>query len=99
MGITNTKDKIEGAASFRIKTKEFYIPMEETIDEGEEIKRLESELEYTKGFLVGVIQKLANQNFVKNAPEQVIKKEYQKKDDAEEKIRLLIERLESLKNE
>ena len=48
----------------------------------EEIQRLESELEYAKGFLTSVQKKLSNENFVKNAPAQVVEKERQKMTDA-----------------
>jgi valyl-tRNA synthetase len=62
-----------------------------------EIEKLESELEYTKGFLKSVMKKLGNERFVSNAPEKVVAMEKKKRDDAEAKIKVLEEQLKSLK--
>ncbi len=67
-GIEFTNEKIDRAISFRIKTIEFYIPIEDKVDYQQEIAALNQELEYTKGFLKSVMIKLNNKNFVKNAP-------------------------------
>ena len=37
-----------------------------------EIKKMQEELKYTKGFLISVGKKLSNDRFVSNAPEKVI---------------------------
>ena len=95
-GIEFTDEKIDNAISFRIKTIEFYIPVEDKVDFQEEIEVLRQELEYTKGFLKSVMVKLNNEKFVKNAPAAVIEKERKKREDAENKIRLLEERLRSM---
>jgi len=89
--------KMEGAVSFIVKTKEFYIPLGDKINAEEEIRKLENELEYTRGFLRTVMQKLDNGQFINNAPEKVIQMELIKKADAEEKIRVLEERIAGLK--
>ncbi len=65
-------------------------------DEAEERAKLEEELKYNRGFLKSVDKKLSNERFVNNAPEAVVEKEKQKKADAEEKIRVLEQRLASL---
>jgi valyl-tRNA synthetase len=92
-----TSEKIEKAISFRVKAIEFYIPLEDKVDYHQEIKALTEELEYTRGFLKSVLIKLKNENFVKNAPDAVIEKERKKKEDAENKIRLLQERIEGMR--
>ena len=61
-----------------------------------EIEKLESELKYTKGFLIGVDKKLSNERFVNNAPEDVVAKEKQKKSDAEARIRVIEDQLLAL---
>jgi valyl-tRNA synthetase len=61
------------------------------------LKKLEEELNYTKGFLKSVIGKLSNERFVKSAPAQVVDIERKKQADAEDKIKSLEERLASLK--
>jgi valyl-tRNA synthetase len=95
-GIEFTGKKIDRAISFRIKTIEFYIPVVDKVDFQQEIAALKQELEYTRGFLKSVMVKLNNENFVKNAPAAVIEKERKKKEDAENRIRLLEERLSSM---
>ncbi|MBN1927618.1 MAG: valine--tRNA ligase [Prolixibacteraceae bacterium] len=87
----------KGAVSFRVKTSVFFVDLGQNIDVDEEIKKLNEELNYTKGFLKGVDKKLGNEKFVKNAPESVVDLERKKKADAEEKIRVLEERIEALK--
>lgn len=93
INIEFTAEKIEKAISFRIKTIEFYIPIEDKVDYQQEVQALNEELEYTRGFLKSVLIKLNNENFVKNAPGSVIEKERKKKEDAENKIRMLEERI------
>jgi len=96
-GINYVPDRDECAASFIIKTTEYFVPLDHVIDPEQEIKKLESELEYQKNFLAGVMKKLSNENFVKNAPGAVVNNEYKKKDDAETRIRTLLDRINSLK--
>jgi len=90
-------EEVKGAASFRVKSTNFYLPMEGLIDVEEELKKLEEELKYTKGFLNSVMKKLSNERFVNNAPEAVVANEKAKQADAEAKIKVLEERVASLK--
>ena len=62
-----------------------------------EIKKLEEELNYAKGFLNSVMKKLGNERFVNNAPASVIEKEQQKKADAVSKIKVIEEQIAALK--
>jgi valyl-tRNA synthetase len=91
------KEEVKGAASFRVKSTNFYIPLDGFIDVEEELKKLEEELTYTKGFLTSVMKKLSNERFVINAPEAVVVKEKAKQADAEAKIKVLEERIVSMK--
>ena len=95
VGLVNVE--VRGAASFRVKSTSFYLPMESHVDREEELKKLQEELDYAQGFLDSVMKKLGNERFVQNAPEAVLAKEYAKKTDAEEKINLLKGRIDSLK--
>jgi valyl-tRNA synthetase len=90
-------DEVPGAASFRVKSTTYYVPLEGFIDVEEELKKLEEELGYTKGFLNSVMKKLGNYRFVNSAPEAVVAKEKTKQTDAEAKIKVLEERIDSLK--
>ena len=62
-------------------------------------KKLQKELDYTKGFLKITEEKLANENFVKNAPQQLVEKEKKKLEDAKEKIKILAEKLSAISND
>jgi valyl-tRNA synthetase len=88
--------KLEGAVSFMVKSAEFYIELGDLVNVEEELKKLNEELKYNKGFLKSVVKKLSNDRFVQNAPEQVVNIEKQKRDDAESKIKVLEERIASL---
>ena len=89
-------NKVEGALSFRVKSNEYYIPLAGAVNIEEEIATLTQELEYTKGFLNSVMNKLSNERFVKNAPEQVIANERKKQSDAEAKIKTIQEQLSAI---
>jgi valyl-tRNA synthetase len=95
-GIDIVKDKPENAASFIIGTTGFFIPLEEKIDVEAELRKIDEELVYQKGFLAGVMKKLDNERFVQNAPASVIELERKKRSDAEERIQSLEERRREL---
>lgn len=91
------KDKPEGAVAFHVKSGEYFIPLSGKIDIAEEIKKIETELAYNKGFLNSVMKKLSNEKFVSSAPAQVVQNEMNKKADAEAKIKAMEEQLKELK--
>ncbi|MDA3817052.1 MAG: valine--tRNA ligase [Prolixibacteraceae bacterium] len=91
------KEDIKGAVSFSVKTSGFFIDLGDQVDVEAEIKKLEEELKYTKGFLNGVTKKLSNERFINNAPENVVELERKKQTDAEDKIKALEERIAALK--
>ena len=82
-----------GLTSFLVGPVEYAVDMAGNVDPEEELKKLQEELTYTKGFLSSVEKKLSNDRFVAGAPEQVVANEKQKRDDALAKIRSLEERL------
>ncbi len=91
--------KVEGAASLINRYGEFYIPLGDLHDTGEELRKLEKELAYTKGFLDTVMKKLSNEKFVNNAPARVLEMEHKKKNDAETKIKSLEEHIANLRKQ
>jgi len=95
--IVYVKEPVEGALTFRVKSNEYFIPMDGAIDIEAEIKKLTEELGYTEGFLKSVQKKLSNERFVAGAPEQVIANERKKEADALAKIETLKSSLASLK--
>jgi len=93
--IVYVSEKWDNAVTFIIKNTEFYIPLTESIDVEEELKKLNEELAYTKGFLDSVMKKLGNKRFVDNAPAQVVQAEEKKKADAEARIKVLEEQIKN----
>ena len=67
------------------------------IDKAAELKKMEEELAYYKGFVQSVDKKLSNEKFVANASADVVEKERQKKADGESKIEQLVKSIEQLK--
>ena len=91
-----TEDKPANAFSFVVGSDEFFIPASENVDVEAEKKKIEEELNYTRGFMKSVEKKLSNERFVNGAPEQVVAMERKKLADAEAKIKTLEESLASL---
>ena len=87
--INYVSEAVEGALTYRVKSNEYFIPMEGAIDVEAEIIKLTEELSYTQGFLKSVQKKLSNERFVAGAPEQVIANERKKEADAMAKIETL----------
>jgi valyl-tRNA synthetase len=71
--------------------------MLQNVDLEAETKKLTEELAYAKGFLESVMKKLGNEKFVANAKPEVIANENKKREDAENKIKVLEEALVALK--
>ena len=84
--------KPPASASAVVDGSELYIPLEGLIDLGKERERIKKEIENTKGFLQSVEKKLANDQFVENAPAEVVERERHKQQDAGSKL----EKLQSL---
>jgi valyl-tRNA synthetase len=95
--VSTSRESVNGASSFVIKSTEFYIPLEGKIDTVKERAIIEKDLAYQKGFLISVEKKLSNEKFVNSAPPQVVEMERRKKADAEAKIKALEDSLERLK--
>lgn len=88
---------MSGALSYRVKSNEYFIPMDGNVNVEEEIAKLEEELNYLKGFLRSVQGKLSNEKFVSGAPEQVVANEKKKEADALAKIAMIEQSLAGLK--
>ena len=94
--LETVSEPLEGALTFRVKSNEYFIPIDGAINIDEEIKKLTEELNYTEGFLKSVQKKLSNERFVNNAPEQVVASEKKKEADALSKIDTITASLKSL---
>ena len=96
--LQESADEITGAMSFRVNTSAYYVPLGDVVNPEEEVLKIEDELKYTIGFLESVMKKTGNERFMNSAPVQVVELERKKQTDAEEKIRMLEERLLSFKS-
>ncbi len=90
------ENSIKGANSFVVNNNEFFIPFNKGIDIDAEMVKVRSELDDKKGFLKSVMKKLDNDKFMANAPQKVVEIELKKKNDAENQIQILMDRLNEL---
>jgi valyl-tRNA synthetase len=81
------------AIPFLISTDKFFLESPNAIDVAGEKSRLEKDIAYQRGFLESVMKKLENERFISKASAEVISNERKKAEDAQEKIRLMEERL------
>lgn len=91
-----TIKKPQVSASTVITGAEIFVPLEGLIDIEVEKTRLQKELDNLKNLLEKVSKKLANQDFLANAPDDVINKEKGKKEDYQERIEKLNKNLEQI---
>ncbi|MCB0514783.1 MAG: valine--tRNA ligase [Chitinophagales bacterium] len=82
--------------SMRIGKDEILVQTGKLIDVVAEKQKIEEEINYLQGFKAAVAKKLSNERFVQNAPQDVIAKEQQKMEDADNKLKVLQERLAQL---
>lgn len=96
--IVKIDDKILNAETFIVKNVEYFIKQElDSESAKEKLDKLLKELEYTKGFLASVENKLNNEKFIQNAPQNVVEREKQKYIDALNRIKALEEQIDILK--
>ncbi|MBP5172902.1 MAG: class I tRNA ligase family protein, partial [Bacteroidales bacterium] len=86
------------AVSFIVGTVKMSVLLEGFVDAGEEIAKIQVELEHQKGFLESVRKKLGNASFVEHAPEKVVEMERKKEADAIARIAALEDSLKALNN-
>ncbi|MGE5680382.1 MAG: valine--tRNA ligase [Bacillota bacterium] len=90
-------EKPKASASAVVAGSDIFIPLEGIIDLDVERNRLQKDIARLEGSLQGVSKKLANENFVSNAPKDVVDKERQKKADWEDKLSKLRIMMDDLK--
>jgi len=88
--------KPETSASAVIEGTEVYIPLKGLIDLDKERERIEKEINRLEGFLKSVEGKLNNDGFVNNAPEDVVERERDKREDTKTNLKKLRGILEEL---
>ena len=87
---------VADAVNTVVQKDKFYIETGKEHDAAVQKVQLLKDLDYQKGFLASIEKKLGNERFVQNAKPEVIELERKKKADAEAKIRILQESINSL---
>jgi len=95
--VVDKGDEIKNAFFQQIKNVRIYIPLEGLIDFEKEKNRLKKEKEHLKILSNLLSNKLDNENFIKNAPKQIIKQEQEKKEQIEIKIKNIDKQIDKLK--
>ncbi|MBI5079047.1 valine--tRNA ligase, partial [Candidatus Saganbacteria bacterium] len=91
------EEKPPGSASAAVGGMEVYVPLAGLIDFEKEIARLNREKEKIEAELVKIRDRLADQNFIIRANPASVEKEKEREKEFSAKVKLLQERLESLK--
>ena len=94
--LQETGDKPEKSATDVVNGMEIFIPLEGLVDTDKEKKRLKKEVSNLESYIKGLSAKLGNDNFVKNAPKEVVKGEKGKLEESEGKLAKLKEQLNQL---
>lgn len=89
-------EKPDQSATAVVQKMELFVPLKGLIDLNKEIARLSKRLNELKGHLAGVEKKLANENFVNQAPENVVAHERQKLQDMTAEFNLVKANLDML---
>jgi valyl-tRNA synthetase len=97
--IATTLEAPDKAMTAVVSGAELFLPLEGLINIEEEIARLEKELEKWNKEVERVQKKLANENFVKKAPEKIVAEERAKEKDYLEKKAAVEARIKELKGE
>ncbi len=80
------REKPRGAASFITEDVEIFVPLAGLVDISQEMKKLEKERGKVEKELAKVQGKLSNENFLKKAPAEIVKKEKEKKEALEARL-------------
>ncbi|HEB62373.1 MAG TPA: valine--tRNA ligase, partial [Bacteroidetes bacterium] len=86
---------VENTIPFMAANEKFMLEYNLEIDVEAEIKKIQKELDYQKGFVASIEKKLSNERFVNNAPAVVVDKERKKLVDGNERIKILEKSLAS----
>jgi len=95
--IVNKKETDINLAYWVIKQwVEVYVDTSNALDIEKEISRIKEQIDDTKEYIAILDKKLLNPNFVEKAPSHLVRVEMEKKTGAEDKLKKLEEKLESL---
>jgi len=98
---STSRKRSKAAATAVVKGIDIHIPLEGLIDFGEEEKRLRKEIEKVEKELTFIKKKLTNEDFLRKAPREIVKKESQRNQALIEKQKKLeegVSRLTEMRN-
>jgi len=85
------------ATSAQLNNMNWRVYSEKEINVDEQRNKINEEITYIQGFIKSIEIKLSNDNFVKGAPEKVVQIEKKKLEDGQNKLKNLLDSLQSLK--
>ena len=94
--ISETGNKVDKSISAFVGDVEVYLPLADLIDFDKERERLSKEVDNLENYLKSLNVKLANDNFIKNAPNEVLEKERAKLNEATTKLDKFKRQIETL---
>ncbi len=97
VALTSESEIPEDAVAVVIEGGELFLPLDDLIDFGKELERLEKEQKKLEGEVERVSKKLSNEGFVAKAPEKLIEEERGKQQKFEEMLSNLNERIQKMK--
>ena len=94
--INQVKEKPKDTFSFIVGSEEYFIKLNKSINIENERIKLNKDLDYNKGFLKIIENKLTNQNFINKAPSHLVENEKKKMKDTIKKIKILEDKIDEL---
>ena len=88
----------DSETSFIVGKYGYFVDQKNKIFNEIDVDKLKEELNYNLGFKNILEKKLSNENFVSNAPQDVIQKERKKLEDVKSKIKILEESIKKQNN-
>jgi valyl-tRNA synthetase len=99
--MTTSGERPKSSATAVVNGATIYVSLEGIIDVAKESERLEKEINKLANELAGVLKKLENDAFLKNAPAPVVNKVKEKHDrliEKQQKLRLNLDKVKELKS-
>jgi valyl-tRNA synthetase len=94
--IKESGEKPKNSAQMSSGNVSVYIPLLDLVDKNKEKVKLKKEIEKTSGYLKSIRAKLNNQNFIKNAPKNIVRQEKEKLKEQEQNLKDLEQKIKLL---
>jgi valyl-tRNA synthetase len=98
IGVHDSDTPPPGCATTITPLGQIFLPLAGLLDVAEEVRRLEGELRKVEAELAKVAQKLSSENFIRNAPSEVVQEHRERQTNWQEKLRELLQAVEALRS-